>query len=104
MRNGVPIQDRAHRYSWELHNGKIPDGLCVLHNCPDGDNPACVNPAHLFIGTKADNNADITQKGRYNHARVGLVHELAYLRGEKHPNAKLTVKIIKAIRKAHANS
>lgn len=59
-----PKKELAHRVSWMIANGEIPGRARVLHNCPDGDNPACVNPDHLFLGTQGDNMVDKAQKGR----------------------------------------
>ena len=56
----------AHRVSWELTNGPIPPGMLVLHTC---DNPACVCPKHLFLGTDQDNVSDKENKGRAHYQR-----------------------------------
>ena len=53
--------EKAHRVSWMLHHGQIPDGLWVLHRC---DNPKCVRPDHLFLGTSDDNIADMHAKSQ----------------------------------------
>jgi hypothetical protein len=64
----------SHRCSWEIHYGPIPQGMFICHTC---DNPPCVNPKHLFLGTDQDNMDDMYAKDR---ASVG----------SRHPNAKLT--------------
>lgn len=55
---------QAHRLAWVLANGSIPPGLCVCHHC---DNPRCVRPSHLFLGTRKENNDDKERKGRASH-------------------------------------
>jgi hypothetical protein len=88
----------AHRISYEMHVGPIPDGLCVLHEC---DNPACVNPKHLFLGTKRDNVADMDTKGR-RVVGINPDNKPPTLRADAHPGAKLTSTLVKRLRERHA--
>lgn len=82
----------AHRISFEVHRGLIPEGKCVCHRC---DNPACINPDHLFIGTQAENVADMIAKRRDRKASQ---------KGEAHGQAKLTEADVIAIRSnAHSS-
>lgn len=83
----------AHVASWVMNYGSVPKGLCVLHNCPGGDNPACVNPAHLWVGTKKQNSQDMVAKGRGNWGNTF---------GERHPCAKLDERTVRRIRKLYA--
>lgn len=73
---------RTHRYSWEMHVGQIPVGMMVLHAC---DVRCCVNPKHLFLGSGADNVADMVWKKRQS-------------RGERHGRARLTEEEVHLVR------
>lgn len=74
---------KTHRFAWAEENGPIPAGMFICHRC---DNPPCVRPDHLFLGTPGDNARDRARKGRSNR------------RGEGNSSAKLTVEQVKAIR------
>lgn len=84
--------ERAHRLSWIMHNGEIPKDLCVCHKC---DNPSCVNPNHLFLGTRADNNHDMQKKGRCDTVKRP--------KGEQSGNAKLKTEQVLQIRDRYSN-
>lgn len=76
---------KAHRWLYALLHGPIPDGLVVRHKC---DNPQCVNPLHLAIGTSADNQRDMHERGRASNRQ-----------GENHPLARLTADQVLEIRR-----
>ncbi len=102
--NTSPKIANASRVSWIIAFGNIPSKMCVCHHC---DNPACVKPSHLFLGTRSDNARDMVSKGRWGGPK-GDTHpfrinpELAS-HGEKHWSAKLTEKDVRSARKLRTN-
>jgi len=81
---------KAHRFSYKLFRGTHPSHLCVLHHC---DRPSCVNPSHLFLGDRVDNNKDMLDKGRFRPHSAS---------GESNPAAKLTVEQVREIRSQYS--
>jgi hypothetical protein len=84
----------AHRVAWTLANGPIPGRLFVCHRC---DNPPCVNPSHLFLGSHIENMEDMTRKGRRSYGNAGGTRG-GPRRGERNGGAKLTAAIVLEIR------
>jgi hypothetical protein len=87
----------AHRIAWQLTAGPIPAGVYVCHHC---DQPACCNPAHLFLGTQTDNMRDCAAKGRTTKGdrNPSRLYPARRPRGEHHGNAKLTAADVLQIR------
>ena len=87
----------AHRLSYEIFIGPIPEGMMVCHKC---DNPGCVNPHHLFLGTCLDNVRDMISKGRKRQASPDKLSSP----GESNPASKLTRVLVDEIRERYAKS
>lgn len=82
------ISHRAHRVSYEMTNGAIPQDAVIMHRC---DNPSCVRPDHLVQGSSKDNTQDMLKKGRHTSPK-----------GEDHGNALLSEELVLRIRALHA--
>lgn len=90
----------AHHFAWIRAHGPIPEGLDVLHNCPGGDNPACVDEGHLWVGTHQQNMDDMVAKGRSAVGDRNAQRTRPEIRavGERSGKAKLTTAQVLAIR------
>lgn len=85
------VNNLAHRVAWQLEHGGIPEGMCVCHHC---DNPPCVRPDHMYLGTLIENNEDMARKGRQKLPPA--------LRGNQISTCKLTPNDVMKIRADHA--
>lgn len=94
--NRYPV--RAHRFSYELHYGPIPESVKVLHRC---DNERCVRPDHLWLGNQLENIQDMVDKGRQGEGGKGHTHASHF--GEKSPIAKLTDTDVLTIRRSNSS-
>lgn len=98
------ISPLAYRVSWRIHYGELPEGLWVLHTC---DNPTCVNPQHLFLGTSKDNTLDMLKKDRSGKSKLTPVQVLS-IRSDERPRrviAKeygITLNMVKKIKSQHS--
>lgn len=98
--SGRRMVKSAHRYSYEKYVGPIPDSLCIMHTC---DNPKCVNPEHLRVGTWGDNNRDRSTKGRSGtkvYTDADKANYSKIFRGSGNANAKLTDDLARQIKYA----
>lgn len=82
------IMTGAHRVSYELYKGPITEGLFVLHRC---DNPSCVNPDHLYLGTNSDNTRDLKERGNVKRSK-----------GVNHHNAVFTEETLAKLKEMYA--